>query len=171
MKKFCSLFLLVVLMAFVANAANEIFYVTKAIDKSVVPNNVTYVELLSEGATAGDTLLTTQRRVVGPIPLAVNAGDPMFTKATHIFTGSAGTSSTTSLGYAVTNKPVASDIVTWTEIDTLADTAEEINFDIGKYGRYLWIRYHNYDGTTTIFAKRSAIQLYKPVNYQYIIKQ
>ena len=171
MKKFYSLFLLVVLMAFVANAANEIFYVTKAIDKSVVPNNVTYVELLSEGATAGDTLLTTQRRVVGPIPLAVNAGDPMFTKATHIFTGSAGTSSTTSLGYAVTNKPVASDIVTWTEIDTLADTAEEINFDIGKYGRYLWIRYHNYDGTTTIFAKRSAIQLYKPVNYQYIIKQ
>jgi hypothetical protein len=54
---------------------------------------------------------------------------------------------------------------------TLADTAEEVTFDITKYGKFLWIRYWNFDGTTTIYAKRTAIQLYKPVNYQWIVKQ
>lgn len=162
-------FIFVVLMAFAVNAANESNYVTKTIDKSVTPKNIVYVELLSEGATAGDTLLTTQRRIVGPIALCDGTG-PAFTKMTHIFTGSSGTSSTTSLGYAISNKPVASDINMWTEIDTLSDVAEDATFDITHKGKFLWIRYHNYDGTTTIYNKRTAIMLYSPVVYEFELK-
>ena len=157
-------------MAFAVNAANESNYVTKTIDKAITPDNIVYVELLSEGATAGDTLLTTQRRIVGPIPLAIGAGEPAFTKFTHIFTGSSGTTSTTSLGYAISNKPTASDINVWTEIDTLSDSAEDLTFNITNQGKFLWIRYWNFDGTTTIYAKRTALFLYKPINYDSKIK-
>ena len=158
-KLFTISMLLAILMTMVVFATNQVAFDNTGNTIDNAPDGIKVYNLhTANTVAANDTFATTEANYYGPFDAASDGGSvaTSFQLVADVITG---TTPTMSLGYQFNVWPEITDTTVWTEIDTLAATAQNELKTISGLGNYIWFRVYNFDGTACQIPGRLRIIL------------